>query len=63
MKNNTEKIEDKEQLISWFKSGFKKKSEWKVGTEHEKFAYRFSKIKNKYVPLSYDGKIGINSLK
>ena len=42
MNKNTEKIEDKEQLISWFQSGLKKKSEWMVGTEHEKFAYRFS---------------------
>ena len=32
-----------------------------VGTEHEKFAYTFSKTKNKYIPLSYEGKIGINS--
>ena len=32
-----------------------------VGTEHEKFAYTFSKNKNKYIPLTYDGKIGINS--
>ena len=32
-----------------------------VGTEHEKFAYTFSKNKNKYIPLSYDGKIGIKS--
>tara|TARA_B100001989_G_scaffold50936_1_gene33025 strand:- start:1433 stop:2797 length:1365 start_codon:yes stop_codon:yes gene_type:complete len=61
MNKNTEKIEDKEQLITWFKTGFKKKSEWMVGTEHEKFAYTFSKNKNKYIPLSYDGKIGIKS--
>ena len=51
-------IEDKEQLIDWFKSGFKK-NDWMVGTEHEKFAYTFSKNKNKYIPLSYEGKIGI----
>ena len=61
MKKNIDKIEDKEQLINWFKSGCKKKSDWMVGTEHEKFAYTFSKNKNKYIPLTYDGKIGINS--
>ncbi len=32
-----------------------------VGTEHEKFAYTFSKDKNKYTPLSYNGKNGINT--
>ena len=61
MLSYTGKIEDKEQLVAWFKQGFKKKSDWMVGTEHEKFAYKFSKNKNKYIPLSYDGKIGINN--
>ena len=60
MKENIIKIEDKQQLVDWFKKGFKKKTDWMVGTEHEKFAYTFSKNKNKFVPLSYDGKIGIN---
>ena len=38
-------IEDKEQLIQWFKEGYKSKDHWMVGTEHEKFAYTFSKKK------------------
>ena len=61
MKKNIEKIEDKSQLIEWFKEGFKTKSNWMVGTEHEKFAYTFSKEKKKFIPLSYFGKKGINS--
>ena len=61
MSKNIKIIQDKEQLIDWFKSGFKKKRDWMVGTEHEKFAYTFSKNKNKYIPLSYNGKIGIKS--
>ena len=54
-------IEDKEQLIQWFKEGYKSKDHWMVGTEHEKFAYTFSKKKKKYVPLSYFGTNGIST--
>ena len=61
MNKNIKVIEDKEQLVDWFKSGFKKKRDWMVGTEHEKFAYTFSKTENKYIPLGYEGKIGINA--
>ena len=60
MNENIKIIEDKEQLMEWFESGLKKKRDWMVGTEHEKFAYTFSKTKNKYIPLSYEGKKGIN---
>ena len=52
MKKNIDKIEDKEQLINWFKSGFKKKSDWMVGTEHEKFAYTFSKKKKQIYTIN-----------
>ena len=61
MKMNIDKIQDKEQLVSWFRSGFKEKSKWMVGTEHEKFAYTFSKKKKRYIPLSYFGENGINA--
>ena len=37
--------------MEWFESGLKKKQDWMVGTEHEKFAYTFSQTKNKYIPL------------
>ena len=48
MNKNIDQIQDKEQLVSWFRSGFKEKNKWMVGTEHEKFAYTFSKKKKKY---------------
>ncbi len=59
MKNNADKIESREQLVAWFSNGFKTKNDWMVGTEHEKFAYTFSKEKKKYIPLSYFGEKGI----
>ena len=35
-----------QQLVEWFKKGKKIKKNWRVGTEHEKFAYNFSNLKN-----------------
>ena len=55
------KVIFKEQLIEWFESGCKPKKDWRVGTEHEKFAYNFSKEKNVYLPLTYEGIGGIKS--
>ena len=52
-------ISCKEQLIDWFKEGEKNKEEWRVGTEHEKFAYNFSKSKNRYYPIEYSNKNGV----
>ena len=39
-------ITSKSQLIKWFEDGSKKKEDWRVGTEHEKFAYNYIKEKN-----------------
>ncbi len=61
MEKKIETIEEKGQLVEWFEKGFKPKTDWMVGTEHEKFAYTFSKKKKKYIPLSYFGEKGINS--
>ena len=59
---NPEKvIKSKEQLVEWFKLGNKNKKDWKVGTEHEKFAYNFSKQKNIFTPASYESLNGIES--
>ncbi len=52
-------IHSKEQLIEWFKLGNKKKQDWRVGTEHEKFAYNYSEHDNIFSPVSYDSKNGI----
>ena len=52
------KIESKEQLIEFIRSGEKKPNQFKIGTEHEKFAFD---ILNKK-PIPYEGKNGIKEL-
>ena len=51
-------ITDKAQLIEWFSSGVTPRSDWKVGTEHEKFAFRLSDHKR----LPYEGADGIGAI-
>ena len=48
-------IENKNQLIDYFIEGSKSKSEWRIGTEHEKFLFD---LKNKN-PIPYDGDVSI----
>mgnify|MGYP001264003490 CR=1 FL=1 len=57
--NSETKITSKEQLLEWFKLGNKVKRNWRVGTEHEKFAYNYSKEKNSFYPLDYKSSNGI----
>ena len=59
--NSGKAIESKEQLVEWFKLGNKNKKDWKVGTEHEKFAYNFSEQKNIFTPADYESLNGIGS--
>ena len=59
--NSEKAIESKEQLVEWFKLGNKNKKDWKVGTEHEKFAYNFSEKKNIFTPAHYESLNGIES--
>jgi glutamate--cysteine ligase len=51
-------IEDRRQLVEYVASGSKPASEWRIGTEHEKFAYRKSDLR----PLPYDGPDGIGAM-
>jgi glutamate--cysteine ligase len=51
-------IESKTQLIEWFEAGNKPPEAWRIGTEHEKFAYRI----DDHAPLSYDSRPGIRDL-
>ena len=53
-----DRIESKEQLIEFIRSGEKKPNQFKIGTEHEKFAFD---ILNKK-PVPYEGKNGIKEL-
>ncbi len=47
-------INHKNQLIDMLASGCKPKSEWKIGTEHEKFVY----YKDDFSPVPYHGNKG-----
>ena len=59
--NHDSIITSKTQLVKWFEEGNKKKENWKVGTEHEKFAYNYDKEKNSFIPAEYDSKSGIEN--
>ena len=51
--DNTEPIQDYRDLITYLESGNKEKTEWRIGTEHEKFAFQLSDLR----PLPYEGGI------
>ena len=53
-----DKIESKNQLIDFISSGEKKIENFKIGTEHEKFAFKLSDKK----PVFYEGENGISGL-
>lgn len=47
-----------QQLADWLASGSRPKSEWRIGTEHEKFGFCTESLQ----PLPYDGPRGIRVL-
>lgn len=51
-------ITSKRQLVEWLEVGVKPKSDWRIGTEHEKFIYRKSDLRR----IGYDGPDGIGAL-
>ena len=51
-------IEHHSQLVEFLSNGSKPKSQWKIGTEHEKFVYD----KNSYLPLPYAGPCSIETI-
>ncbi|MGY0776492.1 glutamate--cysteine ligase [Azospirillum argentinense] len=53
-----EPITDRRQLAAYLESGNKPADQWRIGTEHEKFAYRVSDHR----PLPYEGPDGIGEL-
>ncbi|EWY38155.1 glutamate--cysteine ligase [Skermanella stibiiresistens SB22] len=57
-KSRGEPISDPRALVSHLEGGSKPATEWRIGTEHEKFAYRTSDLR----PLPYDGPDGIGEL-
>lgn len=53
-----EPITSKAQLIAYLEAGCKPAEDWRMGTEHEKFAYRRADCR----PLSYDEEGGIRAI-
>ena len=51
-------LSSREQMIAAMSEGAKPRSEWRVGTEHEKHVYR----KNPVRPVEYEGDDGIRAL-
>jgi glutamate--cysteine ligase len=51
-------IERHEQLAEYLASGCKPKSDWRIGTEHEKFGY----LEDSLGPLPYDGPRSIKDM-
>ena len=51
-------VEHYDQLVQYLSDGCKPRSDWKVGTEHEKFGF----FKNTLKPIPYNGKGSVKSL-
>ena len=56
--NSQAPIENSDQLVDYLASGCKPPEKWRIGTEHEKFAYHL----DGYRSLDYEGKVGIRAL-
>ncbi len=51
-------IENHSELVEWLSIGSKPKSEWRIGTEHEKFGFCSKEFK----PVPYEGANGIKAI-
>ena len=51
-------IERRDELVAWFEKGCKPKSQWRIGTEHEKFPFTVNEDR----PVPYEGPRGIGKL-
>ena len=51
-------ITDTRALVEFLESGCKPRNDWRIGTEHEKFAYRTEDLR----PLDYEGPRGVRAL-
>ena len=51
-------IETREELIAWFAEGSKPRSQFRIGTEHEKFVFTIEG----HHPVPYDGRRSIHAL-
>ena len=48
----------RDELVAWIAKGEKPISRWRIGTEHEKFAFHTGTL----APVSYEGSVGIRAL-
>ncbi len=51
-------VSDKSILVDYLAAGCKPREQWRIGTEHEKFAYR----RDGLAPIDYEGSAGIRAL-
>lgn len=51
-------IGSRDDLVKYLEAGSKPKSQWRIGTEHEKFVYDLKTMK----PVPYEGRPGIHAL-
>ena len=51
-------ISSKNELVEYLEAGCKPASEWRIGTEHEKFVFQ----KGTLLPAPYEGEWGIRAL-
>src|SRR5215218_4674511 len=51
-------IETRNELVAWFEAGSKPKSQFRIGTEHEKFVFTVEG----HNPVPYDGSRSIRAL-
>src|SRR5207253_5495563 len=51
-------IETRDELVAWFEAGCKPKAQFRIGTEHEKFAFTVADLR----PVPYDGRRSIRAL-
>src|SRR3989337_2335606 len=51
-------IESRDELVTYLEAGSKPKSDWRVGTEHEKFGF----YTQGHAPVPYEGERGIGAL-
>ncbi|HSR55717.1 MAG TPA: glutamate--cysteine ligase, partial [Alphaproteobacteria bacterium] len=55
---SAEPITTKDQLIGYLAAGCKPRADWRIGTEHEKFAFDLKTLR----PLPYDGPTSIRAM-
>src|SRR3546814_19869980 len=57
-KSKGEAITERRQLVAYVEAGCKPEADWRIGTEHEKFAFDLTDLR----PLPYEGPSGLGAL-